>query len=708
MSGSAVAEPDWSMCSFPVVTRQQPNQYDLSITEIEANQLRSQNQDYLLFEGDVTLKRDDQSIRSDVLKYYRQSERLQARGNLHYVDDLFALSADSLAFDNRGESGLFDQVEFQLLENHARGTAIRVERINGERSEFNDVTYTTCDPQKNHWSLGAGKLELDQATGLGTAHNALFRVGVVPVFYFPWLRFPINDQRMSGVLMPTFSHSDADGDMLSLPVYWNQAENYDMTVTPVWYSKRGLQLNTENRYLFDSHEGKLRLSWLDDDRVDDERWYRFWEHQTTSGSGIQTSVLIQRVSDENFLEDFDNQENVSDVDFLQSAVSMTGVAAGWRTTLLFEEYQTVNQERLNSRPYERMPRLTVDRVLSSGDGILELEWDNEYVRFDRDDSIVGDRLHLSPRLNYPLEGDYFFLKPSLQFDYTRYELDNNINDVNSIQRSVPLLSIDSGLIFERLAGNSGNWIQTLEPRLYFLYVPFEEQSDIPDFDSSLIAESYNNLFINNRFAGVDRIGDSEQMSVGVTTRLLNIENGREMVSASIGQAYYAKDRRVSLNNSIDDTKKSSLMTVINYLPTPAWQIMLASVYDQQEKESEQTDIAFRRRQQNQVFNLEYHFRKDRLEQSTLSFVYPYSNQWTAFAKYQYSILNERPVQNLAGLAYESCCWGLTMLYEEESDTDFTETDRAVYFQFTFKGLSQAGNDINSLLEDGILGYQNPF
>ena len=363
---------------------------------------------------------------------------------------------------------------------------------------------------------------------------------------------------------------------------------------------------------------------------------------------------------------------------------------------------------VSSRPYKRLPQFTLDRVFSSADSRLQLEWENEWVSFDRDNSIIGDRLHMAPRLDYLLEGDYFFIKPSLQLDFTRYELDNNTSTVNSIQRSIPLFSLDSGLIFERLAGDSGSWVQTLEPRLYFLHVPYEDQAAIPVFDTAQLAESYNNLFINNRFSGSDRIGDSEQISAGISSRLINTASGHEMLRASLGQAYYAKDRRVSLGNSIDDADKSSLISVINYRPDKAWQIQLASVYDQRDKESEQTDISFRRHQQQQVFNLEYHFRKDSLEQSTVSFVYPVSVRWTGFFKYQYSILKERPVQNLAGLAYESCCWAFNVLYEEKSDINLTETDRAIFFQFTFKGLSQAGNDINSLIEDGILGYHSDF
>lgn len=563
--------------------------------------------------------------------------------------------------------------------------------------------------------LSAGKLQLDQEKGLGTAQHAVLKIAHVPVFYFPWFRFPINDQRMSGVLAPTFSHSDNQGDSFSLPIYWNQAQHYDMTITPYWYSKRGVQVNTENRYLLDRHHGQLDLSWLDDDEYGEERWYSRWQHQSDIGLGINTTILAQRVSDSDFLQDFDQLDTVNEVDYLKSALSFTGELKDWNAQLLFEEYQVIDENKsISARPYERLPRFTLQRPLSAyASSSLHMSWENEWVRFDKDDSITGDRLHIAPQIHFPIEQDAFFIKPSLQLDYRRYELDNNSDDVNNISQSIPLFSVDSGLIFERLAGTSDNWIQTLEPRLYLLYVPFEEQSDIPDFDTALLADSYDNLFRNNRFSGKDRIGDSKQLSLGLTTRLLHNNSGAELFRASIGQAFYAQDRRVSLNNTVDERKKSNLIGVLNYKPLPEWDIQLNSVYDQQDADSRQTDIIFRRHYQQQVFNLEYHLRRnaageDTLEQSTLSFVYPLSTSWTSFAKRQHSLRLDKPVQNLFGLAYENCCWGFTALYEESSDDDFEETDRAVYFQLTLKGLASSGRDIDSILEDGILGYQPAF
>lgn len=694
---------------MPVVTRQQHIDLEQFVTEIEADQLISESKDTLQFLGNVSLSRENQKISADQIYLFKRPDHLQASGNILYSDPLYSLTAEQLELNDTDHSGVFGQAEFQLYENHLRGSAQKIIRFDAEHSELHDVTYTTCDPQQNAWALNASKLELDQQNGQGTAHHAVLRIADVPVFYFPWLRFPINNQRLSGFLTPTLAHSSNDGDQLALPFYWNMAENYDMTINPVWYSKRGLQLNTENRYLFNDHSGQLLLSWLDDDTVNEERWFRGWTHEADLTDNIHSSILIQRVSDAEFLQDFEHLQGIQDVDFLKSEISFNSNIADWSTELLFDDYQTTNLEKsVSSRPYQRLPRLTLDRTITFQESAFTLDWKNEWVRFDKPDSIVGDRLHIAPLISYPIGAPWYFIEPALQLDFTQYRLDNNTNDVNSIERSLPLFSLDSGLIFERLTSSKKGWIQTLEPRLYFVYVPHEEQGDIPDFDTALLSESYDNLFINNRFSGTDRVGDSRQISFGLTTRLLDPSTSQEIFRASIGQAFFNGDRKVSLDSTIDERDKSSLMTVINYKPAPEWDIQLASVYDQETSESQQTDFSIRHKAAKQAFNLEYHFREDSLEQSTLSFVYPVTVNWTVFAKRQQSLIHDRPVQNLLGLAYESCCWGFKLLYEESSDTAFEETDRTVFFQMTFKGLSSAGNDIDSILENGILGYQPVF
>lgn len=704
------AETDWSQCAVPVVTREETINYDLFATEVTANQVDARNQQQLIFRGDVELLRQDQRILADWLELNEPDGSLRASGQVQYTDPLFRLETETLDFSDQTQSGKFGEARFQLLDSHLNGSAENIFRVDENLSVFKDVRYTTCDPGQNTWSMGANRLTINQQTGRGTATHAVMRIQDVPVFYFPWIMFPIDDRRMSGLLTPTFSIKDNNIDNYRLPVYWNIAPNTDMTITPAWYRDHGNQLNTENRYLLGDHAGQLDLSNTDDNNFEESRWFQRWQHQARLFERIDLAIQIQEASDTEYFDDFEGGNLPSDdIDYLKSLVSFSTVAAGWSTQMLFEEYQTINLDKApSSRPYKRLPQISANRLFQQDQGNWQLQWDNQWVEFEREDSIVGQRLHISPKISYTFEDSWFFSKPMLQLDYTRYDLDNNTDDINSIERSLPLFSIDNGLIFERLASSSNHWVQTLEPRLFLLSVPFEDQSDIPDFDTALLAENYNNLFLNNRFSGADRVGDTRQATLGIRTRLIDMDSGRELFNAGIAQAFYDKPREVSLNNSIDERERSNIATQINLSPWSGLTFSASNIYDETVKESIQNDIALRHRQGAQVFNLEYHSKNDSLEQSTLSFVYPINNQWVGFGKRQYSLLHEKPVQNLVGLAYESCCWGIKILYEKASDNDFENTDSAIYVEFVFKGLSSAGKDIDSILEDGILGYQSDF
>ena len=688
--------------------------YSLFETRIEADQMISEDQRLFEFSGKVSLDREKQHIAADLLKLDNELGLMDARGNATFSDPLLYLTADSAHVNDQNNSALFREVTFQLFDSHLNGTASALGQKDENIREFTDITYTTCDPGKNTWSLSADKLTLDELSGRGTARHTVLRIKDVPVFYFPWFQFPIDDRRMSGVLAPLISSSSAHGTEFSLPVYWNLAENYDMTLIPVNYTERGMQLNTENRYLFKQNLGQLELSYLDDEKYQPDlndqkgttqRWFRRWRHEADF-FGVHASLLSQKVSDPDYLEDFEHLAAIQNEDYLKSSALFSSSVFNWSTTLLFEQYDPNNQEFPASLPYRRLPQITVNRIFSAQESSAFIDWKNEYVTFDKDNSINADRLHISPKIGIPLEGSYYYVKPELTLNFTRYNLEDDFITNTRQQRSLSIFSVDSGLFFERLVSNNGkSWLQTLEPRMYALYVPYKDQSDIPNFDSSLAAESYTNLFTNNRFVGADRIGDSKQLSLGLSTRFLDNKTGYELFSASIGQAFYAEDRQVSLSNTVDTREKSSVMTLLKFHPAPEWDFQISNVFDQINRESEQTDISLRRLDADSTLNLEYHFLENSLEQTTVSFVYPMTPNWNTFAKRQHSLVHDRQVQNLFGFSYESCCWAFKMLYEENTDDAFENTNYSVYFQLTFKGLSNAGKDIDSILEDGILGYR---
>jgi LPS-assembly protein len=706
LASTVVAAEDWHMCAVPALTRAQASQPRPTTTDISADWLQALDRNLIEFNGNVQVLRDQQRIHAEHLTLSDNPRHMYASGQARFTDGVLSLSAGDMAFDNEQDHALFNNAEFTLYELHLRGSASRIEQLDAQQREFLDVRYTTCDPGRNDWSLAASRLELDDQAGMGTAHHSVLRLGPVPVFYFPWFRFPITDERMSGFLPPLVSSSTIGGNQFSVPFYWNLADNYDMTIMPISYSKRGLQLNTENRYLFDSTAGELRLSRLQDDVTESDRWFRYWQHHSEFDYGISATLLLQRVSDTAFMDDFGHLDNTQDVDHLQSMLRINARPWDWNATLTYDEHQNLIPDATpTSDQYKRLPQLTLNRNFETDEGQTWLRWNNEYVSYDHEVRTKGRRLRLRPTLTYPVEGDYYFVTPSLTLDLTRYSIDDNPAGADEITRQLPLWSVDSGLFFERMLGDGGRWLQTLEPRLFLLYVPYRDQSEIPLFDTSLLTESFNQLFNDNRFAGGDRIGDSRQISLALSSRFIDQDAGREVFDIGVGQAFYREERQVNLGRRVDDPRdRSGIITRIGIRPDRLWKIDLSRIYNQSSDEADQNSASVRYINGGKVFDLEYHLRRGELEQSTVALVYPLSPVWNVFMKRQHSILHDMPVQYLGGFSYESCCWRFDVLYEKKSDTDFTDIERSLFFQLTFKGLGSAGKDIDTMLKDGILGY----
>jgi LPS-assembly protein len=382
----------------------------------------------------------------------------------------------------------------------------------------------------------------------------------------------------------------------------------------------------------------------------------------------------------------------------------------WNSKLLWQDYQTLDESTaIANRPYKRLPSLTLDAQPEPWIEDLQTPVSLEITSFDRDDSVTGTRTHVISSLIWNASDSWYFFEPELQLAFTDYQLDDNPGD-NSIYRGLPTLSIDTGLIFERLAGSRNQWLQTLEPRLYFLHTPFEDQDDIPDFDTSFNASTYNNLFNNNRFTGADRIGDANQVTFGLASRIFDNDSGNELLNARIGQVFHFKDRRVSLDGSRDEETRSDAIAELDVWPNSRTKIAARTVYDQEQSELSDKELSASYSNNGLAANLGYYFAEEVLEQSLVSLAYPVNERWTLIAKYHRSLQFDRPVEKLLGINYESCCWGLKILARQtgDEDEDFAEPDNSIYFEITFKGLSQVGQDIDQQLSNAIPGYKPGF
>jgi LPS-assembly protein len=661
------------------------------------------------FSGQVELLHAGQKIKADELIIDSLTEQLEANGQTVYEDANFRLQAEAFTLNQKAQSARFEATKFELAGQHARGSADEIFKIDANHSRFRNILYTTCDPDDRDWHLKADELNIDQSSGRGTAKNATIYFQEVPFFYLPYIMFPIDDRRMSGMLTPLISYSNTRGGSIAVPLYWNIATHTDATITPAWYGKRGLQWNSENRYLSNNYEGQVDLSYLDDDFTNSKRWLKKWQHKADLGLNIKTNILLQEVSDNFYFDDFEPLTSErGDIDYLERHITLSHTSRTWETRLRWQDYQTLDQTiPIPDQPYQRLPGLSLNSLFKPFDNGLQFEIRNQWVDFDRDNSVTGSRLYIAPSLAWSKTDSWNFFKPKLQFALTEYRLDNN-GPNNSISRAIPTFSLDTGLIFERVFNARRGWIQTLEPRLFYLNTPFEDQINIPNFDTADLSDSYNNLFATNRFSGFDRIGDANQFTLAIGSRVLSTTSGAELFNFTVGQIFYQQDRRVSLDNTPPaEAPKSDLITQMEITPNPNWRLS-SNITRHQDNTRSDKNLTIHYQKQGFAANIGYFFTDLELEQYLLSAAYPLNDRWTVVAKHHQSILFDEPVENLFGLSYESCCWGFKILASQTSDDNFVEIDQAIYFELTLKGLSQVGQDIDTKLFNSIPGYQTQF
>ena len=669
--------------------------------------MSQQNESIAYFSGQVELTRPAQVLLADELTMNNVTEQVKASGNVTFESDTSQLRTEFMTMNQKDQSAYFTTSSFTLSEQHVRGTANEVIQFSSSLSRYKKIQYTTCDPGNSNWHLTADQLDINQESGLGTAQHATVYIQDLPVLYLPYLQFPIDDRRMSGILAPTIGSSTDSGDIISIDVYWNIAPNLDATITPIWYGKRGLQINTENRYLFKHHTGQLYLSLIDDQKKNDNRSFQKWLHQANLGSNITADIALRHVSDDTFFDDFKSLDDIDDnVTHLEQQILLSHSTKLWTSNLLLQTYQTPGTTK---QPYSQLPKLTVNSRFKKFDNGVQFNTVNEWVRFDHESNIVGDRTHLLPYLSWNQSDSWYFFKPKLEYAFSDYQLDNNNLGDNSIQREIPIFSLDTGLLFDREMNTESNWTQTLEPRLYFLRTPYENQSHIPVFNSALLSNSYNNFFKSNRFSGSDRIGDANQISLGIGTRFLDNDSGAELLYSRIGQIFYANDRRVQISGNKPQTlPNSNIITETTVNPNRNLSINTKLVYEQTTKEISEKSLSVHYLKDGFAANLEYFFDDTVLEQAAISMVYPINPRWTMVAKYSESILFNKPDENLLGVNYESCCWGIKMLASQTSNDSFTETDNAVFIELTLKGLGQSSQVLDSQLANAIVGYNPNF
>jgi len=706
------AEEDWGLCSIAVIKKQiDKNSNNDQPTYISANFLDINHRD-AEFRGNVIFKQQPNTlVESEHLFYNSDTEILNSQHSSVFTSSSNQIKSSSFLFENIHQRGEFNQASLQFLDSHRFSRADKILQINQHEQQLENFEFTTCEPNDNAWALSSSSLSLNYNTGLGIAKHAKIYLFDIPIFYFPYFQFPIDDKRHSGLLMPSFSLSTTNGNAISVPIYWNIHPQLDSTIELQQNSQRGLQINTQNRYLTEKTQGQLLTSNLDDRKDEKQRYFYQLSQQTEISPDINLNILAQTVSDQDFFTDFNVISLAKKPDYLERHVTLNHTSTDWNTTMLFQNHQILDDTKaITSRPYEQLPKLSTQGHFKLFNDTSLLNIDISYIDFYKDNSVKGQRLIFNPSLTRRWSNDYSFIQPKLSYFSSRYHLTQTDQSKEDISLNLATFSLDSGLSFERIAHEENGWLQTLEPRLFYLQTPFKQQSHIPDFDTANLSSSYSNLFQRNRFTGGDRIGDTQQLTFGLSSRLLDINSGRELFRVSLGQTFFADDRQVQLNGtSISTEHTSDLFLELASQPNINWK--LSANITRQAETGFITQQVFKasRKVHNHIFNFSYRFKGQKnnteLEQTDVSLVYPVNSTWSIFAKRQYSLFHQQTVEQLIGTSYDSCCWTFSIIALESSDDDFLEFDRSIYFQLTLKGLSNLGQNNKDLLSRSILGYQ---
>jgi LPS-assembly protein len=652
---------------------------------------------------------------ADRLLYHQDSRTADLFGNLFVQQQGLRLTADKGHLELDDDRGWLSDTAFRLTDRHARGSAARAELLGDSLSRYDQVIYTTCPPGHNDWSVRASEMDIDMDKGWGVARHARINLGPVPILYTPYLSFPVDDRRMSGFLVPSIGSSNRLGGELKLPYYFNLAENYDATLSPRWMTKRGLMLGGELRYLDAYQHAEISGEILPNDRVENDlrRAVKF-QHGSHLAKGLTTRIDVTSVSDNDYLSDFGtglaitstrNLERVGEVAYRNGRLFLLG---------RLQEFQTIDVNLSPIQyPYRRLPQLLARYGGLLGDSNLNFNLSAEYTDFQHDTLINGKRFTFRPSLTLPMQRSWGHLTPRVSLNYASYRLDEEQAPTNPRpDYFVPAFSLDSGLVFERQTSWFGNSAyQTLEPRLYYLYAPFDDQSAIPDFDTADLDLSFANLFKENRFTGSDRFGDANQLSFGLTTRWLEADSGVERLRASIGQIYYQQPRQVQLTGPIEENVTSSVVAEVSTRIGRYWRSILTLRRDphlqQDNIDRGRLGIHYRTPDQH-LLNLDYNFSRNTIEDLDLSFNWPFSRRFTLTGKWKYSYLYDRNMNRILGFEYGgSCCWKLRALFQSyvaNEDIDQVE-DKRFMLQLELTGLGALGDTVDETLEEYIYGYR---
>lgn len=683
-------------------------------TKISANITRSNKNGESEFEGDVIINQHELRIRADQASYFPDNEKFNVNGHVHVDIENMAIDAGSGEITTGEGATEFNDVQFLLPGSGMRGTAETIATKKEENTRLKNASITTCDLVEPDWRLNAETIDIDHIEEYGSADDVVLRFQEIPFLYVPYMEFPIGDRRRSGLLVPEFGDSASRGFELSVPWYWNIAPNQDAILAPHYMNKRGTELGAQYRFLTEHTKGEINGAYLpNDDIINRERYQYEYIQSSKVAEKTNLKINVQDVSDTEYFNDFSSNLSSSSRTHLSRSATLSHKQQHWQAQALVQTYETLDTTILPAnRPYKKLPQVSLDGDTPVNDYGLGATLQSEWVNFDHEDAskTTGTRTVIKPGIHWLINGTSWYIDPAISLSHTQYDVESGTGSQIDIKdRNLVISSLDSGLFFER--GLDNGLTQTLEPRVYYLHTPYKDQSNLPLFDTNQPTFNIRQLFSDNRFNGSDRIGDANQVTLAISSRIIDPATGDEYMRASIGQITYFEDRLVSLDNIPETTNQSDLIGELGG-SIQNWDMRTSLQWDTETSQSARENFMLHYKSDSKhIFNLGYRMDRtkiaEEIKQTDLSFVVPITNTISTFARWNYSLIDNSDIDVIGGLSYESCCWSIQILGQRhlQSTNTVTEYDNAVMVQFVLKGLgSVSGDSVNKTLKQSILGY----
>lgn len=692
-------------------------------------------------EGNVSIRDSRSLIRSHQIIVNHLEQSIQASGGVSFESSNAYLRAESLNKSQNADEAQLSDTQFYLFSNNANGNAKQVTVTADQKLVLQELSFSTCPVDQRSWYLSSSEMEIDSSEGVGRAWDTVIRVGDVPVFYLPYIRFPVDDRRKSGMLIPQPRSKDENGFDLTLPIYWNIAPHMDATFRPRFIENRGEQIGFEFRHLSSRTYSELDFEWMAEDKIverqladpltagsltvdDSERWAGSFRNTSHFNEHWRANINAHRVSDSDYFLDFGSGLESTNATRLTSEIDLLYGDDIWQMRWYTLSYQSL----IGNNAYRYLPSWTTnaDYYASSG---LRWQFSSEATRFTHKDSdkVEGERINILPSVSYPMRATWGYLLPKLSFQYSRYsQTDVLSGEDSSVTRDLPIFSVDSKLYFDRAFENDGqSYTHSLQPRLFYTYIPYRDQTDINVFDSGELDLNFNQLWRENRFSGVDRVGDTNHISLAVSNSLINNNSGEQLLDFAIGRKFYLDDRRVQLDNGAAETEaQSAWLAQLDIRLNNSLNVTSFIEWDEKNSQTKhaETRINFEPKD-NHIVNLSHRYRNrgnERVEELDLSFAWSINEQWRFVGRWYNDITQHNLIDAMAGLEYESCCWAIRLVSHKYLNTQLDnmgqpiligrdEYSDEIQLQFVFKGFGSVGaSSVERVLTSSIPGYKDPF